>query len=69
MRGPVILLVALAACLSGTRAVSELCTKKDVGQEMSGPGLRLKCLGTPLNRITSIKQLELHDIAAEITLL
>lgn len=64
-----IVLVALATSYPCVRAVSELCSKKDAGQEMSGPGLRIKCVGTPQNRITTIKQLGLHEIAGEITLL
>lgn len=61
-------MVALAICIpSGQSAMSELCTRKDP-EDANGSGLRIKCLGTK-NRITTIKQLELGEVASEISFL
>lgn len=65
-----ILLLMLASAFPGGQCtISELCSKKDTGQDIGGLVDRIKCLGTPKNRIITIAQLQLSEIALEITLL
>lgn len=62
----IVSLFILVYCASDGAGLPEICSQKEGGgADISG--LRITCLGTEKTKITSIKQLQLNDIANEIT--